>query len=102
VKPALVWTPQAREDLIEIYVTIGFDNVPAADRLFAAIEAKVLLIHSPCMGVRRTEIAPTARMLVEGAYVNSLRVPSGDEDAKVEEVEIVRMVDGRRDLSRIF
>jgi toxin ParE1/3/4 len=48
VKPALLWTPQAREDLLEIYVTIGFDNPDAAERLFTAIEEKAALLqHTP-------------------------------------------------------
>jgi hypothetical protein len=28
MKPVLLWTPQAREDLLDIYVTIGFDSPP--------------------------------------------------------------------------
>ena len=37
-RPALLWTPQAREDLLEIYVTIGLDNPSAAERVYSAIE----------------------------------------------------------------
>jgi toxin ParE1/3/4 len=33
----LVWTPQAREDLIEIYLYIGSENPSAADRIFQAL-----------------------------------------------------------------
>ena len=38
MKPVLLWTPKAREDLLDIYVTIGFDNPSAAERLYTAIE----------------------------------------------------------------
>jgi plasmid stabilization system protein ParE len=33
----LVWTPQAREDLIEFYTYIGLDNPSAAERIFDAL-----------------------------------------------------------------
>jgi len=103
MKPALVWTPQAREDLIDIYVTIGLDNEPAAERLYAAIEAKAhLLINHPRLGVRRTEIAPTARMLVEGAYLILYETHPDTDDGPIDKVEIVRIVHGHRELSRIF
>lgn len=35
----LVWRPQALEDLMDIYVTIGIDNEEAAERVYSAIEA---------------------------------------------------------------
>jgi len=28
MRPVLVWTPQAKEDLLEIYVIIALDNPP--------------------------------------------------------------------------
>jgi len=103
MKPALVWTPQAREDLIDIYVTIGLDNEPAAERLYSAIESKaLLLIHHPRLGVRRIEIAPTARMLVEGAYLILYETHPDTDDGPIDQVEIVRVVHGHRDLSRTF
>jgi toxin ParE1/3/4 len=40
----LVWTPQAREDLIEIYTYIGLDNPSAADRVFDALQSKAGLL----------------------------------------------------------
>jgi len=39
----LVWRPQAREDLLEIYVYIGRENPAAAEALYTAIEAKAAL-----------------------------------------------------------
>ena len=38
MNPALLWTPQARKDLLDIYVTIGFDNPSAAERMYTALE----------------------------------------------------------------
>jgi toxin ParE1/3/4 len=57
VQVDLVWTPQAREDLIEIYTYIGFDNPSAAERIFDAIQAKIeLLADYPRLGARRPDI----------------------------------------------
>ncbi len=103
MKPRLLWTPQAREDLMEIYVTIGLDNESAAERLFTAIEEKVLLLIShPRLGVRRPEIAPSARMMVEGNYLILYETHPDTNGGPVDEVEIVRVVHGHRDLRRIF
>jgi len=63
----LFWTPQAREDLIEIYTYIGLDNPSAAECIFDTVQAKAeLLIEYPRLGVRRAEIRPSTRMIVEG------------------------------------
>jgi toxin ParE1/3/4 len=99
----LVWTPQAREDLIEIYTYIGLDDPSAAERIFDAVEAKTqLLARYRRLGVRRSDIRPSARMLVEGPYLILYEThPDGDEGS-VDEVEIVRIVDGRRNLKNLF
>lgn len=70
MKPELLWTDQAREDLVDVYVTIGLENESAAERLYDEIEREVLRLRDhPRLGVRRPEIAPSARMLVFGVYV---------------------------------
>lgn len=103
MKPALLWTPQAREDLIDIYVTIGVDNPSAAERLYTAIEEKAQLLAAyPRLGMRRPEIAPTARMLAEGVYLLLYETHPDTDDGPIDEVEMVRVVHGHRDLSRIF
>jgi hypothetical protein len=38
----LVWTAQAREDLIEIYTYIGLENSSAAERIFDAVQVNSL------------------------------------------------------------
>jgi len=68
VPVSLTWTPQAREDLIEIYTYIGLENPPAAERIFDAIQAKAeLLIGYPRLGIRRSDIRPFTRILLEGS-----------------------------------
>lgn len=99
----LVWTPQAREDLIEIYTYIGLDNPSAAERIFDAVRAKAeLLVEFPRLGVRRPEIRPSTRMLNEGPYLILYETHPDSDDHSINEVEIVRIVDGRRDLKNLF
>lgn len=102
----ILWSPQALEDLMDVYVTIGLDNPEAAERVYSAIENRIgLLAEFPRLGPRRREIAPTARVLVEGSYVvlYELHPDTADTaDASVDSVEIVRVVDGRRELSLLF
>ena len=103
MKADLVWTPQAREDLLDIYVAIGCENPGAAERLYTAIEGTVeLLANQPRLGVRRPEIRRAARMLVHGPYLIVYEVHPDRAVGPVKNVEIVRVVDGRRDLTRLF
>jgi len=99
----LLWSPQARIDLLEIYVAIGMDSVDAAERIYTDVESKaVSLIQFPRLGVRRSEIARTARMLVEGSYLLLYETNPDTDAGPIEWIEIVRVVDGRRDLSVLF
>ena len=99
----LLWTPQAREDLIEIYTYIGLDNPSAAERVFDALQSRAeILIKYPRIGIRRPDIRPSTRMLIEGAYLILYEThPDSDEDP-LDEVELVRIVDGRRNLKNLF
>jgi plasmid stabilization system protein ParE len=40
MRTSVLWTPQAREDLLDIYVTIGFDNPSAAERMWRCLQAR--------------------------------------------------------------
>lgn len=99
----LFWTPQAREDLIEIYIYIGLDNPSAAERIFEAMQAKAeSLIDYPRLGVRRPEIRPSARILVEGPYLILYETHPDSDQGIINRVEIVRIVDGQRNLKNLF
>ena len=103
MRVTLHWAQEAREDLFEIYVTIGLDNPAAAERVYVAIEDRAdLLIANPRLGVRRPEIARGVRALVEGVYLLLYRTFPDTDDGPVDEVEIVRVMHGYRDLSRVF
>jgi len=89
--------------LIEIYTYIGFDNPSAAERVFDAIKAKAdSLAGYPRMGVRRPDIRPSTRMLIEGPYLILYETHPDSDDGPIDEVELVRIVDGRRNLKNFF
>ena len=99
----LVWSPLAREDLLEIYVAIGLENPDAAERLYSAMESKAALLAShPRLGVRRPEIQRSTRILIEGAYLILYETHPDTDEGPIKTVEIVRVVDGRRDLTSPF
>lgn len=98
----LVWRPQARHDLLEIYLSIGSNNPAAAERLYARIESRAgMLAFHPRLGPRRPEIRRSARILIEGAYLILYEIHPDEDDGPVNTVEIVRVVDGRRDLAAV-
>jgi toxin ParE1/3/4 len=99
----VVWSNQARDDLLEIYGMIGLEQPAAAERYFDRIEDKARLLKSqPRMGVRRSDIRPSMRMLVESPYLILYRINPDTDEGPVATVEIVRVIDGRRDLGGIF
>jgi toxin ParE1/3/4 len=99
----LVWSNQARTDLMEIYVMIGLEQPSAAERYLDRIEAKAELLRSqPRMGVRRSDIRPSMRMLVEVPYLLLYRTDPDTDEGPVRAVELIRVIDGRRDLHGLF
>lgn len=99
----LQWTPQAEEDLIEIYCFIALDSPAAADRIFAKLQSSVqILARNPRIFQRRPEIRPPTRVLIERPYLVLYEIHPDSDDGPVREVEIVRVVDGRRDLKNLF
>ncbi|CDX18234.1 Plasmid stabilization system [Mesorhizobium sp. ORS 3324] len=92
-----------RADLIDIYVTVGGENITPADRYYDWIEARAWqLADHPRMGVRRPDIGPSTRMLVAAPFVLLYKTIPDTNDGPVERVEIIRVVDGRRDFNRLF
>jgi len=103
VTALLFWKDQAREDLLDIYVTIALDNIDAAERLYKEIGEQIALLRDlPRMGVRRSEITPFARMLIHGVYLIFYKTRPDTDEGPIDEVEIVRIVHGHRDLSHLF
>jgi len=90
----VVISPAAESDLEDIWLTIAADDAPTATRIVRAIGAKIGgLAQHPRRGPRRPDIRPAVRMLVQVPYT---------DEGPLDEVEIVRVVDGRRDLTKLF
>jgi toxin ParE1/3/4 len=99
----LIWRPEARQDLFDVYALVGKDRPSAAESLFDAIEAKtVLLCQHPRLGPRRPDIRPATRVMVEGVYLILYETHPDADDDPVRQVEIIRVLDGRRDLTRLL
>jgi toxin ParE1/3/4 len=98
----VIWSPQARRDLLDIYVIVGLDNPAAAERLYTAIETGKCTSALPRLGPRRPKIRPSVRMLVEGPYLILFETRPDTDEGQVDQVAIVRVVDGRRDLTNLF
>jgi toxin ParE1/3/4 len=54
------------------------------------------------MGVRRSEVSPSARMLIHGAYLIFYKTLPDTDEGHIDEIEVVRIVHGHRDLKYIF
>lgn len=99
----VAWHPQARRDLSDIYVVVGRENPRAAERLYTAIEAKInLLADYPRIGPRRDDIVGGVRVLTEGPYLVIYEITPDTDEGQVDAVTIVRIVDARRNLRRLF
>ena len=94
--PRVLRTPEARQDLLGIWVYVAENSVASADRLLEAINAQCeTLAEFPQMGRRREELSPGMRSFVVGSYVVFYRVI---EDG----VDVIRVLHGARDIGAIF
>jgi len=90
--PRVLFTRQAREDLIEIWQHIAEDDPRAADRVLDQLDEAVShLAAHPELGAARDDIRPGLRYLIRDSYLLLYRLT--DVGA-----EIVRVVHARRDL----
>jgi toxin ParE1/3/4 len=82
---------------------VSRENRDAADRFLERIEEKVtLLATQPRLGRRRSDIRPRTRMPVDAPYLLLYETMPDTDEGPVQVVEIVRVVDGRRDLKAMF
>ncbi len=87
----------------EIWLTIAADNPSAATRVVRAIGARIdQLADHPRLGPRRPDIQRAARVLVEGPYLILFETHPDTDEGLVEWVEIVRVIDGRRDVPNLL
>lgn len=75
----------------------------AAEHYLTRMEHKAeLLVGQPRLGVRKPEIHPAARMLIESPYVLLYETEPDTDDGPIGIIEIVRVIDGRRDLRNLL
>jgi toxin ParE1/3/4 len=99
----IVITAQAERDLEDIWLAIAANNPRAATRIVRTIGRKIgLLADFPRLGTRRPDIRPEMRMMVRRPYLVLYSIHPDMDDKAVDVIEIVRVVDGRRDLPRLF
>lgn len=92
----LVILPAARADLIDIGDFIALDNPPRAASFVAEIEAKIVEIgERPGSFQKRDDLNPGLRHAPHGRYLIFFI-------EKDQEVQIVRVLQGARDLPRLF
>jgi toxin ParE1/3/4 len=85
----------AREDLIEVWLSIGVYDAGAADRQLDRIEAGITALSDhPWIGPARDELMIGARALLRTPFLIFYRV---DEEAHC--VEVIRVIDARRNLT---
>ncbi len=91
----LSFSSRAREDLLEIWRYIAERSPRAADRMFDLIEARCQgLREHPQLGPARPDIGEGARALAVERWLILYRQIEGG-------VQVVRVVDGARDLGAI-
>jgi len=62
----------------------------------------MLLAEHPRLGLKRPEMRSNLRVLVEELYLVFYRIEPDQDDLTPHLVEIVRVVDGRRQLTPLF
>ena len=92
----VLFTARAREDLLDIWLYVAKHNSEAvADRIYDSIEQSCRLLKDhPQLGRARPEIQPEARSIVVERWLALYRTTEHG-------VQILRVVDGARDLSAI-
>jgi toxin ParE1/3/4 len=99
----VVISPRAEQEIEDIWLIIAADDPTAANRVVRHVGEKIdrLAIH-PRLGPRRPDISPAARILIEGPYLIIYEHQPNADAGPVEIVDIVSVIDGRRDLTRLL
>jgi toxin ParE1/3/4 len=94
----LLVSRRAEDDLRYIWRQLAGANPAAADRLMLRLDKKLHLLRDfPGMGTVRDDIRSGFRMLVEGNYLLLYEHRAVDNA-----IELIAVVDGRRDLKGLF
>ena len=96
-KPSILWSPEARADLIRIwdyYVSVA--GIHTAEDIVSEI-GKVcsVLEQHPLAGRSRSEVRPGLRCAVANPHIVFYRIKDGT-------AQIVRVLDERQDIDELF
>jgi plasmid stabilization system protein ParE len=93
-------TPQAVDDLFDIWSYIARDNIEAADRVEASIyQACAFVANSPLRGQTRKDLSKLPlRFWIVQRYPNYIVV----YDPKTKPLQIIRILHGKRNLKHIL
>ncbi len=84
-------------------MSIGLNNPSAAEAYYDRLERRARqLAEQPRLGPRRSDIRLGVRLLVEAPYVILYETIPDTDMGPIDSVEIVRVVDSRRDLASLF
>ncbi len=98
----VVWRRLAEEDLTEAYLFIGGDSPAAAERLLDAVDvASRFLLENPSAGRRRAFRSSRAHGIRSWA-VKGFQAWLIFYRAVGEDVEVVRLIHGARDIPRLL
>jgi toxin ParE1/3/4 len=94
---ARIWSPEAREDLFGIWNYVWLDaSAVIADKLLKEIDAACFALGAwPELGKARDDVRKGLRSILVSRYVVFYRVPQNA-------IEIVRVLDERRDVQTMF
>jgi toxin ParE1/3/4 len=92
----VITSPEARADLLEIWLYIATENTDAADRVLSTLNDKTqTLLANPEMGRMREELAHSLRSIPSGSYLIFYRVRGSN-------IEIIRVLHSARDIQSIW
>jgi toxin ParE1/3/4 len=92
----LVMSSAAKADQLEIWLYVADDSPQNADRQVDKLYSRcVTLGDNPVLGRQRDELSPGLRSFPVGRYVIFYRI-------KGEELQIVRILSGYRDIDSLF
>jgi len=94
--PTLIISPEAEQDLLDIWLYIAEDNPANADRFLDRLEGKALkLAEFTEIGIDRPELASDLKSFPVDRYVLYYRINTSG-------IELVRVLHGSRDTNRVF
>ena len=90
--------PAARTDLLDIWLARAEYDEAAADRLLDMLdEALKLIAEYPEIGPERADLARGVRLFLRSPYLIAYQV-----DSAANAIDVIRVVDGRRNLSALL